>query len=206
MRAVLRLQVLLRVPVAVEEDDGVRAREVDALAARPGTQQEQAHIRLRVEVADLLPSLVLRDPAVDPTHGPVVQEGSPVVEDVERGFELGEDEDFVAVGEEVGDEAVEHEEFAGRGDEGGVRGVDGGEGPVEGVGGVADEAELHDGILELFGGDFFLCCSGLWVSPFLHGKGGGMGTNWLAGSSWPTPVCPVLLRQDPHFRCCLAAP
>lgn len=182
MGAVLRLQVLLRVPVAVEEDDGVRAREVDALAARAGAQQEQAHGRLRVEVADLLPSLVLRDAAVDPAHRPVVQEGSPVVQDVERGFELGEDEDFVAVGEEVGDEAVEHEEFAGGGDEGGVRGVGGREGPVEGVGGVADEAELHDGILELFGGDFFFCCGGCAsVHSFTgeRGRGGNELASWI---------------------------
>lgn len=76
---------------------------------------------------------------------------------IEGGFELGEDEDFVVAGEEVGEEAVEHEEFAGGGDEGGVGRLGGGPGPVEGVGGVAGKAELHDGVLEFFGGDFFFC-------------------------------------------------
>ena len=41
VRAVLSLQVLLRVPVGVEEDDRVRGDEVDALAAGAGAQQEE---------------------------------------------------------------------------------------------------------------------------------------------------------------------
>ena len=77
------------------------------------------------------------------------------MQDIEGGFELGEDEDFVVSGEEVGEETVEHEEFAGGGDEGGVGGLGGRPGPVEIVGGVADETELHDRVLEFFGGDFF---------------------------------------------------
>ena len=69
------------------------------------------------------------------------------------GGELGKDQDFVGCEEEGGQEAVEEEHFAGFGDEAGVGGGGGGPGPVEVVGAVAGEAELHDWILEFFGGD-----------------------------------------------------
>lgn len=38
--------------------------------------------------------------------------GGPVLEDVELGFELGEDEDFVVFREEAGYEPVQEEHFA----------------------------------------------------------------------------------------------
>ncbi len=40
MGPVLGLEVLVRVPVGVEDDDSVRRLEVEAEAARPGGQQE----------------------------------------------------------------------------------------------------------------------------------------------------------------------
>jgi len=40
MSSVLGLEVLMRVPVGVEDDDGVRRLEVEAEAARPRGQQE----------------------------------------------------------------------------------------------------------------------------------------------------------------------
>ena len=107
----------------------------------------------------------LGDGAVDTAGEPAAEVGGVDGEDVECGFELGEDQDFVAEFEEAGKEGVEEEEFAGCGDEGVVdRGVvaivfffgcGGTPGPVEVVWAVAGEAGLHDGILELFGGDLF---------------------------------------------------
>ena len=41
MRASKRLRVVLRIPVAIEHDDGVRSDEVDALSAGSGGEQEQ---------------------------------------------------------------------------------------------------------------------------------------------------------------------
>ena len=157
MGAVLGLQVLLRVPVAVEEDDGVGGGQVDALAAGAGAEQEELDVFFRVEVGDLLAPLVLLDAAVDAADFPAVLQGGPVLEDVELGFELRENEDFVAGGEEVGDEAVEHEHFAGVGDEGRVWGFIVTPWPEEVVWGVACEAELHDGILEFFVADLLFC-------------------------------------------------
>ena len=155
----MRLQVLLRVPVAVEEDDGVGRRKVDALAAGAGAEEKEAHVRFRVEVGDLLPALVLLDGAVDAADGPAVLEGGPVFEDVELGFELGEDEDFVGFGEEIGDKAVEQEHFARVCDQRGVWGLVVIPGPVEVVRGVTGEAELHNRVLEFFVADFSFCVS-----------------------------------------------
>ena len=157
MGAVLGLQVLLGVPVAVEEDDGVGGGEVDALAAGAGAEEEEALVRLRVEGGDLLAPLVLLDGAVDAAHGPAVLQRGPVFEDVELRFELREDEDFVGFAEEVGDEAVEEEHFARVRDQRGVWGLVVFPGPVEVVGRVAGEAELHDGVLEFFVTNFSFC-------------------------------------------------
>ena len=157
MGAVLGLQVLLRVPVAVEEDDGVGGGEVDALAASAGAEEEELDVFLGVEVGDLLAALVLLDAAVDAADFPVVLQGGPVLEDVELGFKLGEDKDFVAGGEEVGDEAIQHEHFAGVGDEGGVGSLVVVPRPVEVVRRVACEAKLHDWVLEFLIADLLFC-------------------------------------------------
>jgi hypothetical protein len=57
----LYLEVVLWVPVAVEDDDGVGGGEIDAQAARPRRQQEAEVLRAgRVEVIDrVLPQLAL---------------------------------------------------------------------------------------------------------------------------------------------------
>ena len=107
----------------------------------------------------------LRNTAVDTTALPVPKTTGVCLEDVERRFELAEDEDFMPEFEEAGEEGVEKEELAGGGDE---RVVDFGvvavlfflcgcrtPWPVEVVGRVAGEAGLHDGVLQFLGGDFF---------------------------------------------------
>ena len=109
MRAVLRLQVLLRVPVGVEQDDGVGGREVDALAAGARAEQEDVAGRLigtiagfiggggggLVEDFDLLLAVGLRYGTVDAADGPAA-EGRVGGEEVELRFELAEYQDFVS--------------------------------------------------------------------------------------------------------------
>ena len=96
--AVLGLQVLLRVPVRVEEDDRVGGREIYPLAAGAGAEEEDAAGWIGVEGVDLGAAVGLGDRAVD-TAGFVSREGEggPFFEDVELGGELGEEEDFVGV-------------------------------------------------------------------------------------------------------------
>ena len=109
--AVLRLQVLLRVPVAVIKDDGIGSGEIDAEPAGAGAEQEKLAVGVRVEGFDLVLAVGGFDGAVDAADGPSVQDLGPVLEEVELGLELGEEDDFVVFGEEGGDEAVEHDHF-----------------------------------------------------------------------------------------------
>ena len=153
--AVLRLKVLLRVPVRVEEDDRVGRREVNPLASGARTEEEEPAVFLRVEFFDLDAALVLFDGAVYATAFPVVLERGPIFEDIKCRFELREDEDFMVALEEVWEQAGEKQHFAGGCDEGGVRGGVVIPGPVEVVRGVAGKAKLHDGILEFLVGNFF---------------------------------------------------
>ena len=48
MGSVLCLEVLVRVPVRVEDDDGVGGLEVKAEAARPRGEQEDEVVRVRL--------------------------------------------------------------------------------------------------------------------------------------------------------------
>ena len=62
MRTVHGLKILLRVPIAVEQDDRVRGSEVDALAAGTGAEEENAGVGGGVvEGADLCVTVVLGD-------------------------------------------------------------------------------------------------------------------------------------------------
>jgi hypothetical protein len=66
VRAVHRLQVHLRVPVAVVEDDDVGSREVDAQAARARREQEAKLLAaVRVERVDHVLAVLARRVAVD---------------------------------------------------------------------------------------------------------------------------------------------
>ncbi len=98
MGAVLRLQVLLRVPVAVEKNDCVGGGEVDALPACARRDEADADVVVGVERADGFFAIRGRDAAVDAAYGPGVQDLGPVLEDVELGLELGKDKDLVAAG------------------------------------------------------------------------------------------------------------
>ena len=102
MRAVLRLQILLGVPIRIEEQHRVRGREVDALAAGASAEQKDPRLRVwLVEGEDLLLALGLWDRAVDAAAGPGAQHAAVRLEEVELRLELREDEDFVAFGEEI---------------------------------------------------------------------------------------------------------
>lgn len=71
MRAILRLQILLRIPVRIEKNHGVGGREIDALAAGAGAEEEEAMCGVGVEGGDLGAAVGLRDGAVDAADGPV---------------------------------------------------------------------------------------------------------------------------------------
>ncbi len=65
--AVLYLEIILRIPVAVEYDDGVGGGEVDPQAARPRGQQKAKVLRAwGVEVINRVLAQVPLDPAVQP--------------------------------------------------------------------------------------------------------------------------------------------
>ena len=155
--AILRLEILLRVPVRVKKDDRVGRREVDSLASGTCAKEKKSAVFLRVEVFDLDAALVLFDGAVYAAAFPVVLERGPVFEDVECRFKLREDEDFVVALEEVREQAGEKQHLAGGCDKGRVRGGVIVPGPVEIVRRVASKAKLHDGILEFLVGDFLFC-------------------------------------------------
>lgn len=150
VRAVLRLQVLLRVPVRVEQDHRVRRREVDALPASPGAEEEDPACRVRVERPDLLVAVGLLDAAVDAAALPRVQLLRPVVQDVELRLELRKYQDLMPPGHQARDEAVENDHLAGTADE---RRVDGvvfvHPWPVKVVRRIACQAGLYDRVLQL---------------------------------------------------------
>lgn len=76
--AILGLQVLLGVPVAVKQDDGVGSGEVDTKAAGAGAEEEEAMVRLGVEGGDLGGAVFGFDGAVDAADGPVAEVLGPV--------------------------------------------------------------------------------------------------------------------------------
>lgn len=112
MCAILCLEILLWIPVAVKQDDGIRGREVDTQAACPRAEQEDPAFRVGVEGFNLGLAVVGFDGAVNAETGPGMKDVGPVLEDIELFGELGKDDDFVAGGEEGGDKAFEERDFA----------------------------------------------------------------------------------------------
>jgi len=91
----LRLQVILRIPVAVVDDDGVGGRQVDAEAARPRAQQEHELVAVGLAVAvDGLLALLAANAAVDALVGEAL-EHQVVLDDVQDADHLREDEHLV---------------------------------------------------------------------------------------------------------------
>lgn len=147
--AVLRLQVLLGVKVRIEEDDGVGAGEVDALAAGAGREEEDAVVGVRVEGVYLRAARLLRDAAVDAARVPAAQLAAVVLEDVELHGKLRKDEHLVVVRKEVPQEPVEEQHLARRGDDGLIDGNVGRDGPgiVKVMRRVAHEPVLDESVV-----------------------------------------------------------
>eukprot|EP00047_Mylnosiga_fluctuans_P024189 m.154711 g.154711 ORF g.154711 m.154711 type:complete len:714 (-) comp9794_c1_seq1:2621-4762(-) len=95
VRASLRLQVVLGIPVAVEENDRVCGREVDTETARPRRQQKaEVHRIRRVEVVDGLATNVGGDAAVEALER-VAAQAQVHCQDVEHHDHLREDQHTV---------------------------------------------------------------------------------------------------------------
>ena len=88
------------------------------MAAGSGAEEEELVFFVRVEGFDLLAALRLRYAPVDAAACPAAEMGGVRLDYVECRLELGEDEHLVAEREEAGEEAVEEQHFARRGDEG----------------------------------------------------------------------------------------
>ena len=159
MGPVLGLEILLRVPVAIEQDDSVCCCEINAEAAGPGTKEEDLVIFVRIEGFDGFLSFVRGNTAVDAADGPAAEGRCPFFEDVELFGKLREDYDLVVgflQGKEVGKEAVEHDHFTGRRNKGFIR-VRGAPWPCEMMGRIAGEAELHYRVLKFLRSNLFTC-------------------------------------------------
>ena len=110
VRAVLRLQVHLRVPVLVEENDSVRSNEIDAETSGAGAEEEEVG-RIGpstvIELVHLQPAVLLLRAAVDAAHFEALEERRPVLDDVKHCCELREQKHLVTLGEEGVEETVQ---------------------------------------------------------------------------------------------------
>ena len=96
VRAVHRLHVLHRVPVVLEEDDGVRRGQVEAQASDVRRQEQDGDRGVGLEGRRDAETLGGRDAAVEAQEGDAGRPEHAGLDEVERGAELGEDEDAVA--------------------------------------------------------------------------------------------------------------
>ena len=112
VRPVHGLQVHLRVPVGVEEDDDVGSVEVDAEAAGPRGQHEDELGRARsVVLLDLRVPVLVGRLAVDAAVV-VAAEPAVVLQDVEHARHLSEDEDARVLALQLGEQLVEDGQLA----------------------------------------------------------------------------------------------
>eukprot|EP00960_Hanusia_phi_P069150 767012-Hanusia_phi.AAC.11 len=108
----LRLQVVLRVPVAVEDDDCVGCRQVDPHPSRLGADEKyEAVTPLLVVAIDRALSHVPADPAVDALKGEVPCPHV-LLEHVEHADELAEDQDTMVLRAQLGEDLVEEDHLA----------------------------------------------------------------------------------------------
>ena len=112
VRAVLCLQVSLRVPIRVIQDDSVGGEQVDAQPARASREHEDEDVRAgRVERRHHLLALFSGRAAVEPAVLVATIEAI-VFEDVEHLGHGGEDEDAMAALLELPQQLVHHDELA----------------------------------------------------------------------------------------------
>jgi len=93
----LRLQVVLRVPVAVVDDARVRSGEVDAQATSLGAEQEDKPIRVWTAIpVDGCLSQVSSDPPIDPLKR-IFSADQVILQDIQHFHHLGENQNAVAI-------------------------------------------------------------------------------------------------------------
>mmetsp|Transcript_19465 Transcript_19465/g.73536 ORF Transcript_19465/g.73536 Transcript_19465/m.73536 type:complete len:338 (-) Transcript_19465:1450-2463(-) len=100
-----RLHVILRVPVRVVDDHGVRRREIDPDAARPGAEQEDEGILSGVEAVDGLLPVVSRDRPVEALTAEAAMP-TEVLQEIQHADHLAEDEHLVALPLQLGEKLV----------------------------------------------------------------------------------------------------
>ena len=111
VRPIHGLQVHLRVPVGVKEDDDVGGVEIDAQSAGPRRQHEDELGRARsVVLLDLSVPVLVRRLAVDATVA-VAAVPTVVLEDVKNSGHLREDEDARVLALQLGQQLVEDGQF-----------------------------------------------------------------------------------------------
>mmetsp|Transcript_65506 Transcript_65506/g.115578 ORF Transcript_65506/g.115578 Transcript_65506/m.115578 type:complete len:203 (+) Transcript_65506:406-1014(+) len=89
------LDVVLRVPITVEDDHRVRRSQVDTHTTRAGTEQKHKTVAVGVEAIDALLSLVATDPAVQ-ALAIVLAELAVLINEINHLHHLTENQHFVA--------------------------------------------------------------------------------------------------------------
>mmetsp|Transcript_9937 Transcript_9937/g.30938 ORF Transcript_9937/g.30938 Transcript_9937/m.30938 type:complete len:364 (+) Transcript_9937:471-1562(+) len=110
--AVHGLGVHLRVPVRVEEDDGVGNLQVKAQAPCPGCKQQDSELRLHAEDVHGLPPPAASHAAVNALVAQLVPRKK-LLQQVQRGRHLCKDEDLVAKAAQPREHPVQELELAG---------------------------------------------------------------------------------------------
>jgi hypothetical protein len=77
------------------------------LAASTSRKKEQLIFGIRIELLDLLSSIILCNGTINTAHVPLTQILGIILQDIKLGLELGEDQYFVAPLEQVRKEPIE---------------------------------------------------------------------------------------------------
>ena len=115
--ACLCLHIVLWVPIAIKNDNGISDLKIDAEATGTRAKEEDETIRAGpAEAVYCGLAVSTADPSVEALEG-VAAVREVILEDVEDADHLGEDEDLMAVGLEPGEELIDEDKLSGGRDE-----------------------------------------------------------------------------------------
>mmetsp|Transcript_56749 Transcript_56749/g.159326 ORF Transcript_56749/g.159326 Transcript_56749/m.159326 type:complete len:352 (-) Transcript_56749:947-2002(-) len=141
------LLVVLRVPVQVEEDDGVRGLQIQTKTSGSRGEEEDADLLSALERLEVLPPLLVRHLPVQ-AHVPDLAPLEEGLQDVQDAGELGEDQHLVLEPEQLAEYPVQRLELAG----GPVQILVMDELILEEVGVQRDLPQLHQRVVHLLAG------------------------------------------------------